>query len=247
MFCLIQSLQSFSLRQFQKWNFRRYEPSKDVAEQRIISEWYYVLNFPENRSWVPAHSEWLGRIMKNSSIAAAPVVVMAERDVLCARPAAQEPLHMLEEPWLVPVADVVELSRGAAVHHAPRHHHGALQREHQTLHEVCLGAGGGVHALHLPLEGLDHLVQGVDGGVVQLHEALAGHDVDLHADEEAEGAVAPGDGVEQVRVIVGGAGHHGAIGQHQLETKLQINISNRLRENYLDPRQYLLQICWNRP
>ena len=190
MLCFIKSLQCFALSELEQRDFGRDEPAEEEAEDDVVAEGNDVLDLPEDGTRVT-------------------VVVVTQWDVLASLSALQEGLDMFEEPGFVPAPDLIQFAGLAAVHHVTRHNYRPLLGEHQTLNKVRR-----VAPLHLPLEGLDHLVQGVDGGVVQLHEALAGHDVNLHADEEAEGAVAPGDGVEQVRVIVGGAGHHRAIGQH---------------------------------
>ena len=134
----------------------------------MVSEWDDVLNLPEDRTRVT-------------------VIIVTKWNVLCASSSVQESLDMFEEPRFVPVTNVVELTRLAAVHHGASHDHSMVTREHQALHKVSC-----VHTLHLLLECLDHLVEIVDRSVVQLDKSLARHNLNLHRDQEAEGAIAPG-------------------------------------------------------
>ena len=138
---------------------------------------------------------------------------MTKWNIFCFGSTIQESLNMFEEPRFVPVSDMIELSRSTRVDHLTGHHYSLIPREDQTLHKVT-----GIRPLHLLLEGLNHLLEGIDRGVVQLDEPLAGDDLDLHADQEAQSPITPGNGVEQVRIIVWRTCDNRAICQHQLET-----------------------------
>ena len=120
---------------------------------------------------------------------------------------------MFEEPRFVPAANMIELPRSAGVDHLPRHHDGLISGEDQALHKVT-----SIRFLHLLLECLHHLVQRVDRCVVQLDEPLAGDDLYLDTDQEAQSSITPGNRVEEVGVILRRASDDRAICQDQLET-----------------------------
>ena len=142
-----------------------------------------------------------------------PVIIVSQRDVLSGVAKVQECLNMFEEPGFVPVTNVVESSGVTRVHHLPGHHHCSVPGEHETLNKVR-----SISSLHLLLECLDHLVETVDWVIVQLDEALAGNNGNLNWDKEAKSSVAPGHGVEEVRVFIRRTSHKTSICQHQLKT-----------------------------
>ena len=139
------------------------------------------------------------------------VVILLQGDKLRLRACVKEGLDMFEEPGLVPQPDLVEFVGVGRLHHVAGHHGGLVPAEHHALHEVMV-----VGPLQLPLQSLDHLLEGVDGDVVQLDEPPARDDVDLDAGEEPDCAVTPGDREEELGVRVGGALHDGAIHENKL-------------------------------
>ena len=88
----------------------------------------------------------------------------------------EEGLDVFEEPGLVPQPDLVELVGVGRLNHVARHHGGLVPAEHDALHEVMV-----IGPLQLPLQGLDHLLEGVHGDVVQSDEPPARDDVNLDA------------------------------------------------------------------
>ena len=135
------------------------------------------------------------------------MVVIPERNVLRVRSLVQEALHVLEEPLLVPLADLVQLGHLARIHHVADHDDRALLVEDQTLDEHV-----GVAALaKLLVQDPVALGGRVRRLVRQLHEALRRDHLDLDGGEEAEGAVGPGHREEEVRVLLLRALDHGAV------------------------------------
>ena len=62
----------------------------------------------------------------------------------------------------------------------------------------------------------DCLLKRVDWFVLHLDEPLDGYDLNGGAGEESKGSVRPWDGIVQVRVRLGTAVNHAAVGKHQL-------------------------------
>ena len=69
---------------------------------------------------------------------------------------------MFEEPRLVPLANFIQLSWLTAVNQVASHNYSLFSGVDQTFDEV-----GGIAPLNLPLEGLNHLLERINRGVIK--------------------------------------------------------------------------------
>ncbi|RUS84225.1 hypothetical protein EGW08_007977, partial [Elysia chlorotica] len=129
--------------------------------------------------------------------ACVPVVVVAKGNVLHTSAVPQEPFHMLEEPRLVVVADSnTHLARFRRVHHVAQHEHGLSLRVDERLHELVVSVDLRIVEQTAQFAVADHWL------VLHPHVLAGRHDAQLCGHQEAQGAVRPGDGVEQVWVLI---------------------------------------------
>ena len=93
------------------------------------------------------------------------MVVVHQRNVFRSRTRVYEALHVFEEPRFVVLSNLVEQSWGAAVSHVAGHDDSSVLAEHDGLHKHVT-----VPHLQLTVQGLQHLLHGVHGDVVQPHK-----------------------------------------------------------------------------
>ena len=119
---------------------------------------------------------------------------------------------MLEEPGLVPAAERIDLARVIrGVGEVAGHDDGVVLGEDGGLEEVG-GVRGDRHVAQL----VAVLLLGVHGDVAHPHVLLDRHDLQLERDQQAERAVRPREGVEQLGVLVAGDAEQAAVGDDDL-------------------------------
>ena len=95
-----------------------------------------------------------------------------------------------------------------------------------TLRSRIVGTGGRTDQSGIatgPAEAVDGIGQVVEGLVLHPHVLLAGDDADGNTEDERQGAVAPGDAMEQVGVLIVGRGADDtAVGEAQLELQASL-------------------------
>ena len=124
-------------------------------------------------------------------------------NIFSCRTRVNEALDMFEEPGFIVVTNLIELRGWAAVRQVSSHDDSSVPAEHDRLHKHVR-----VVHLQLPLQGLQHLVQGVHGYIVQPYKPLnstrytfialffsilpAGwNDIQLNTSQEANCSIAP--------------------------------------------------------
>ena len=135
---LIKFPQCFTSGQFEKWHFRRDEPTEEVSEHDIVTERNDILNLPEN--WpmekIVLRKKWVLNA-KAVNRPGMPVVVVYHRNVLdCRHSFVQILFSVFKEPWLKPATDLVELAWFTPIDHVPSHQNWLLLGVHQALDKL---------------------------------------------------------------------------------------------------------------
>ena len=242
----------FCLAELQEADLGRHKPSQQVAEDGVVADGDHHFHLPEQRAGVTVVVVAKGDVLHDGlsllhlrqhipNMNVEPGLVPAGQDVALRPGSIGSVAKVGRHDHRLGLGIDQTLDKGwdgrtlillcAATGTGNRHHATILLLLffiNHTLrrHIVTSRAGGRTDQSGIatrPSEAVDGIGLVVEGLVLHPHVLLAGDDADGNAQDECQGAVAPGDAMEQVGVLVVGRGaDDAAVGEAKLELEASL-------------------------